>query len=147
MHARLPRGDRRAAHAALDAIRHRSHAGAVARWVVFDRYVRKRTYNSSACGGRFPGVHQNWIPRGSPGMAYRLPLSALGRGQREHVTSDDEATLECIRCGLGTPILDSGRRARVGDLDPFGRVLPSAYYPAAPAAGMGSGVSSGGEDD
>ena len=65
----------------------------------------------------------------------------------QHVTSDCEATLECIRRGLGTPILDSGRRARVGDLDASGRALPSVHYPGNPSAGMGSGASGGGEDD
>jgi hypothetical protein len=65
----------------------------------------------------------------------------------EHVSSDREATLECIRSGLGIPIIDSGRQVRVGDLDAVGRAVPSADYPSDPAAGMGSGASGRGDAD
>ena len=38
-----------------------------------------------------------------------------------------EATLECIRCGLGTPIIHSGRQVLVTELDAFGRLIEPAH--------------------
>jgi hypothetical protein len=40
------------------------------------------------------------------------------------VTAKREATLDCIRCGLGIPVLSSGRPVAFSDLDSVGRVNP-----------------------
>jgi len=39
----------------------------------------------------------------------------------ELLTSNWEATLECIRSGLGNPIIESGRQVPAGEVDAFGR--------------------------
>ena len=43
--------------------------------------------------------------------------------QQAMLTSKWTATLECIRSGLGTPVVASGRQVPVRDLDAFGRVI------------------------
>jgi len=48
----------------------------------------------------------------------------------ELVASKWAATLECIRCGLGTPIIASGRQVPLGDLDAFGRLILLGLRPA-----------------
>lgn len=40
----------------------------------------------------------------------------------EMVTAGREATLDAIRNGLGVPVIESGRKAAVSDLDAHGRV-------------------------
>lgn len=40
----------------------------------------------------------------------------------QFVASTQEATLECIRCGLGIAIIESGRQVALCDLDEVGRV-------------------------
>jgi len=42
----------------------------------------------------------------------------------EMVTATREATLDAIRNGLGVPIVESGRKAQLSDLDGHGRVMP-----------------------
>ena len=54
------------------------------------------------------------------------------------VTSKWEATLECIRSGLGTPIIATGRQVPARDLDPFGRLIePESQPPPPPTRGQG----------
>ena len=69
---------------------------------------------------------------GSPQPALALDLREFATVYRyrywddekaELVTSKWEATLECIRCGLGNPVIASGRRVPAGDLDAFGRLI------------------------
>jgi hypothetical protein len=43
--------------------------------------------------------------------------------QQQMVTSSGMATLECIRSGLGRPILESGRRVSVHAVDRVGRFI------------------------
>jgi hypothetical protein len=42
----------------------------------------------------------------------------------ELLTSRWEATLECIRSGLGNPIISSGRQVPANEVDEFGRHIP-----------------------
>ena len=38
------------------------------------------------------------------------------------ITAKREATLDCIRCGLGIPLLTSGRQVALSHLDDVGRL-------------------------
>lgn len=43
--------------------------------------------------------------------------------KQQKVTSKWEATLECIKNGLGTPILESGRKVPASSVDIHGRLI------------------------
>ena len=42
----------------------------------------------------------------------------------QRLTSKWEATLQCIRSGLGDPIIESGRQVPASEVDEFGRHIP-----------------------
>jgi hypothetical protein len=43
--------------------------------------------------------------------------------RRQMVVSQREATLQCIKDGLGIPIIESGRKVSLTELDGHGRVM------------------------
>lgn len=52
--------------------------------------------------------------------------------QHQMVVSRREATLECIRNGLGIPIVESGRKVHFSQLDEHGRVIDPVAAPTEP---------------
>jgi hypothetical protein len=50
--------------------------------------------------------------------------------QHQMVVSPREATLECIRNGLGIAIVESGRKVHFSQLDEHGRVVDPVAPPA-----------------
>lgn len=64
------------------------------------------------------------IPSGRPEQALVYRYQFWDEAMSMFVTARREATMDCIRCGLGTPLLTSGRQVAFSDLDSVGRLNP-----------------------
>ncbi|HUQ29745.1 MAG TPA: hypothetical protein VM051_14210 [Usitatibacter sp.] len=53
--------------------------------------------------------------------------------RQEQVVSSDMFTLDAIRAGLGTPLLESGMRVRSDHVDANGRLMERALSPTSKA--------------